>query len=297
MKLFVGIVALLVQNGEGRWPFPDTLVSPNPCNANIRLLMIIHSIPDQHAQRATLRRRHMDKGDEARLIFALGLRSQAINDAVFAESNKTKDILLLNYTDSAEQLPQKSMAGLQWFLESCPDTKFYIKTDDDVVWNWRTVNAFLDELEKAPYGRSIWVGYRFDQHHLTRRHKEVYMNGPMPAYVAGGGYLMNRHVASLAVEQAKYTPIIMRTEDAFLGVLLEPAGVYPTHNRRIVMNAASVKDMYKNLTKLACHDWMAVLVERESTRQEMGYKNHDPSQELRLTHAFEDAATACLNNR
>jgi len=76
-------------------------------------------------------------GSDFRLIFTIGLsKNKTINKMTAKEFAIHKDLLQIdNFTDSYYNLTTKIMTSLKWIRDYCPNAKYILRLNDDVIVN------------------------------------------------------------------------------------------------------------------------------------------------------------------
>ena len=77
----------------------------------------------------------------------------AIPAALSTESKENRDIVFQDFVDTYRNLTYKTMGGLKWVLESCPEFEFLVTVDDDMYFSVEQAVLLL----KSPkdYGVSV----------------------------------------------------------------------------------------------------------------------------------------------
>lgn len=204
------------------------------------LIVLVCSRPENGARRATLRRTWASvldhRGQTVRTAFVLGRTAAASVQAdVSAESAAWGDVLQVDVDESYRNLTLKTMLGLRFALAACRDALFVMKTDDDVVANYRTVVDYLLGLSVAAarhlYAGSVHRDTRPVRDPADKWHVSVAEYGrPLyPPYAGGSGYVLSMAAAAL-VDRASAAVRYLSMEDAFVGVCAERAGVAARHD-------------------------------------------------------------------
>lgn len=82
-------------------------------------------------------------------VFLLG-RSAKISDeyvkTVSQEQSEFQDILLLDMPDTAENVPNKTLAGMQWVFDNLPSHWIYSSADDDISLHVPNFAKYIDQV-------------------------------------------------------------------------------------------------------------------------------------------------------
>ena len=117
----------------------EFLKSPRACKElelKPVLVMLVHSAPDNFHKRVVIRETWGTKDPRALLLFLIGaVNSTNIQDKLDLENKVHRDVVQGNFQDAYRNLTYKHVMGLKWFLYSCPEARYLLKTDDDVFVN------------------------------------------------------------------------------------------------------------------------------------------------------------------
>lgn len=200
----------------------------NPFDNNYKVLLIalVAIAPDSLNKRAMIRSTWGSKFfQEARLIFLLAKSTdENVNSAVADEYNQFKDIVLLNYIDSYENLTTKIMMGFNWIAKYCPNSQYVLRVNDDVV-----VNTFglINFLKNMKYEHNRIIGYRITgvapvrnssfKFYVSYKEYDKEMYDP---YVEGSAYLITTDLAWVYYNKYlyfHYPPFSVWLEDVYIG--------------------------------------------------------------------------------
>lgn len=146
--------------------FYFVLNNNNMCenNSNILTLIMVTSYFGNMETRSAMRRsfsREDLKQMNIRRIFLLG---ESLDDkytsqkSVEDESRRFGDIIQGSFKEAYRNLTFKHVMGLLWARENCPNAKFVIKMDDDIVVNVERLPSLLNSL-KVPENKPFISGY------------------------------------------------------------------------------------------------------------------------------------------
>eukprot|EP01054_Gregarina_sp_Poly1_P009769 Gregarina_sp_Poly_1__9768@NODE_622_length_7094_cov_92_849580_g477_i0_p3_GENE_NODE_622_length_7094_cov_92_849580_g477_i0NODE_622_length_7094_cov_92_849580_g477_i0_p3_ORF_typecomplete_len362_score37_90Galactosyl_T/PF01762_21/1_4e42Fringe/PF02434_16/4_6e09_NODE_622_length_7094_cov_92_849580_g477_i023243409 len=241
------------------YPFPNILVYPSQvCAPEVKVVAAVLTIPSADNWRAYLRKLHHELGgNTVKVIFPVGrsknnIDGQHIDKLMLQEAAIHRDILLADYYDSYEELPQKTISAMAWFTKSCTNATFFVKVDDDVIINWGSLLKYLKNIEEQGFIRwdgqptnsksgEVWVGRRWDKSPVIKdpkhRNYEIYTEEFFPPYTSGPCYVINRKVARMIIHQRHRINQYFRNEDALIGILMKSTGIEPTDNRRFIVSS------------------------------------------------------------
>ena len=203
------------------------------------LLIFIMSSP---GRTVSLERRNVIRGTWAwhlgriiskrwRYVFLLGNSNRSeINSDIKSEARLYNDIMLLNFTDSYDNLVIKVLSGLRWaFMHG--NARFILKADDDVYVRIPRLISWLNKhASNKFYGGHIFHTSqvrRFNSSEtLNLVAEDCYPKKHYPSYAAGPIYVLSSDAIPILFRKMhkwKVFPV----EDAYLGLLAETAGIKP----------------------------------------------------------------------
>lgn len=166
-------------------------------------------------------------------VFLLGNSNNGdqIYSDIEREARFHNDILILNFTDSYDNLVIKVLSGFRWaFMQG--RTRYILKADDDVFVRIPRLIAWLDE-----YGSSkFYGGYVYRNGKAVRRFNssdqdnllstDCYSKERFPPYSAGPFYVVSLDAIPplfQGMQEWKVFPV----EDAFMGLLAHTSNINP----------------------------------------------------------------------
>ncbi|ENN71941.1 hypothetical protein D910_09185 [Dendroctonus ponderosae] len=190
---------------------------------------------------------------EIRTLFLIGLQSDDnMQASLNEESQKYKDIIQANYTDSYFNNTYKTMSGFEWVMKYCKNAKFYMFVDDDYYVSTKNVLRFLrfptnyPNYLKEPLGNihnliqhrqllqgvdfsldddvRLYTGYAFQssphRHYISKWYVSLdeYPYHMWPAYVSGGAYILSN------------AALVDIFDDIYVGILAYKAKIEPFHS-------------------------------------------------------------------
>lgn len=196
------------------------------------LLILVSSAPEHFDRRLAIRQawgnhKIMFKKDVV-MIFLVGIPDQKYQVALNRESAAFHDVIQGNFTDTYYNLSIKSVMGLHWARNFCPEAEFVMKTDDDVYINLELLVDFL-----KIFGRRRWIGGCIKQLKslmpFNKDGLQVAMVMGHPPFVAGAGYVLSGDIVSELYDAAQKQHLVP-VEDAFItAYCAKVIGVAPTH--------------------------------------------------------------------
>ncbi|KAF6211537.1 hypothetical protein GE061_012050 [Apolygus lucorum] len=222
--------------------FHHLLVPRNVCNSsdggsnNVKYVQIVTSYAGEVTARSALRRAYPSSE-----LFTLGItrvfllartrhKTTDVSQAALEDENrKFGDLLQGNFYESYRNLTYKHAMGLKWASNLCPQIKYILKMDDDIVVDLYKVVDVLRAYERN--STFDLLGYVFDNLRPIRMKankwyvtKQEYYRNYYPKFLSGWFYVTKPNVAFEIVEKARTLPYFW-IDDVFLtGIIPESLG-------------------------------------------------------------------------
>nr|XP_023026434.1 beta-1,3-galactosyltransferase brn [Leptinotarsa decemlineata] len=231
---------------------------------NLRLVYIVKSSPDhldrRNAIRSTWGYEHRFSDVEIRTVFLVGTGfSNHLQESLDKESHKYDDIVQGNFIDSYFNNTYKTMMGLQWAVQHCHNSKFYMFVDDDYYISTKNVLRFIryptnyPKYLKEPMSHiqmllknrrpkqvdfeledtvRLYAGYVFissPHRHFTSKWYVSLSEYPYhmwPPYVTAGAYVLSRG-ALIDMHYSSFYTKHFRFDDIYLGLVAYKAKIEP----------------------------------------------------------------------
>ncbi|KAH9608675.1 hypothetical protein KSS87_021892 [Heliosperma pusillum] len=158
----------------------------------------------------------------ARFFVALHSRNE-VNVELKKEAEFFGDIVVVPYMDNYDLVVVKTVAICEYGVRTVA-AKHIMKCDDDTFVR---VDAILDEANKVPESRSLYVG-NINYYHKPLRHGKwavTYEEWPeedYPPYANGPGYILSSDIAHFIVSEfEKHKLRLFKMEDVSMGMWVE----------------------------------------------------------------------------
>ena len=120
-------------------------------NSSVYILVYVHSGPTNYQRRMVIRETWSTRTlfPDLRLVFMIGQTlDKSIMKAIEYENEIYQDIVQEDFIDAYKNLSYKGVMALKWISTYCPQTKYVLKVDDDIVVNTFTLINHLKFLDK-----------------------------------------------------------------------------------------------------------------------------------------------------
>ncbi|XP_060934006.1 N-acetyllactosaminide beta-1,3-N-acetylglucosaminyltransferase 3-like [Limanda limanda] len=233
--------------------FPMLLDVPDKCggadeSAEVFLLLVIKSIPDNFERREVLRKtwatERLQNGVQIRRIFISGATGSGFererkNRLLELEQKEYNDILQWDFKDTFYNLTLKQVLFLEWMERNCPKARFLLNGDDDVFANTDNMVEYLQGLRDNDGSKHLFTGNLVENVGPIRSPGSKYYvpvqvqeSESYPPYCGGGGFLLSGYSAMVIYNMSKSIPFIP-IDDVYMGMCMAKAGLRPVYHMGI----------------------------------------------------------------
>ncbi|XP_075730740.1 lactosylceramide 1,3-N-acetyl-beta-D-glucosaminyltransferase-like [Rhipicephalus microplus] len=200
-----------------------------------------------------------------KVVFMLGRpHSDATQNRIVREDAEHDDIVQGNFLDTYRNLTLKSLMMLRWTNSFCPNTRYLLKIDDDVLLNVWDFVITLYRLAANEQRRTIW-GTVISHARPARRKKGrygkwyvptwMYAKATYPDYVNGPAYVISGDSVPLLLRSSSEVPYFY-IEDVYLtGLVAEKAGIRRVNDRGYVLHPKRNIRPCQNPRVVVSHGW------------------------------------------
>lgn len=223
--------------------FTYVINNPQICqNKDVFIIAFVHSAPSHFSARERIRATwgqvKTHSGLSIHLFFMLGVHvsdNQSIQNRIYDENRKYKDIIQENFLDQYRNLTYKHIAGLKWINTYCKHAKFVLKTDEDTLVNIYNLIKFLLEKHRTSATKDFVYCSVF-QRIAPRRDKEdkwyvsydEFSRDLYPPYCEGFAYIMSTDLVPKLYNESLYTKYYWIDDVYVTGLLMEKLGIQHT---------------------------------------------------------------------
>ncbi|XP_064595965.1 beta-1,3-galactosyltransferase 5-like [Liolophura sinensis] len=152
-----------------------------------------------------------------------------LNQQVFKESLKHEDIVIFSFMDAYTNLTFKSLMGLRWSQQFCPQASYIMKTDEDVYVNTHQIPIMLRAAPSEGFvGGFCWGQSRPSRDPSNKWHVSYnqYAREFFPPMCSGTGYILSH---DLVISILKVSPNIpfFNLEDVYIAFCFQELGILP----------------------------------------------------------------------
>ena len=195
---------------------------------DVDLLVIVTSQAKNIENRMALRRTWLslakNNTSNMRYIFFLG-RIEDAEDArnISKENLQFNDIVIGNFTDHYDYLTTKTVAGIYWTNKYCPNSKYFLKTDDDMWVNTEKILSMLQKIPDSGFVGGACLPRAKPIRTLTGTLRKFYLPYTdflfkfYPPYCQGLGILVSQDIVRAVSSISQNTPFF-KFEDVYLGL-------------------------------------------------------------------------------
>ncbi|GAB0098232.1 Hexosyltransferase [Sergentomyia squamirostris] len=216
------------------------------------VLIMVHSAPGNEQKRNLIRKTWGRKDPRAHLLFLLGSVISITDQAKLKEENrKHRDLVQGSFLDTYRNMTYKHAMVLKWFIYSCPEALFLLKTDDDVFVNTPTL---YDSLEKglSPISVSpkrLVACYQVIGANILRDNSkwrvspEEYHGDYYPPYCMGYVVLFSADAVLHLYREVQDTPYFWIDDVHITGTLTKKTGILITGLNSMVLTKSQVQNI------------------------------------------------------
>ena len=146
---------------------------------------------------------------EVKLLFIFGRPSSPEMEFIIKMESKTfRDVLQADFPDVYNNLTLKSLAGLRFILQFCPDVEYVMKADEDTFTNIPVLVHFLQRHmpSHAVIGHMYTTGSRVHRLGKWRVDNSVYPMQEYPIYASGNTYVLSADLLPCLLNISHYIP-------------------------------------------------------------------------------------------
>ncbi|XP_040270886.1 beta-1,3-galactosyltransferase 2-like [Bufo bufo] len=182
------------------------------------------------------------------MLFLVGISpvmTGAIQRLLEEESTIYEDIVQQDFLDTYQNLTLKTLMGMEWVTDFCPNASYVMKVDNDVFLN---VNYLVHQLlhpDLSPRTNYV-TGYILchtgpvrDKESQWYISEEVYPGDTYPPYPLGAAYVFSGDMAQKIYKVAQEIRVF-GIEDAFIGICLYKLNILPTNTPRNMFNGRKI---------------------------------------------------------
>uniref|UniRef100_A0A3P8SC70 Hexosyltransferase n=1 Tax=Amphiprion percula TaxID=161767 RepID=A0A3P8SC70_AMPPE len=228
--------------------FPIILDIPDKCggangSADIFLLLVIKSSPVNYDRREVLRKtwakERLQNGVWIRRIFIAGTTGEGyekntLNKLLEIEKLEHNDILQWDFNDTFYNLTLKQVLFLEWMDTNCPNVRFLMNGDDDVLAHTDNMVDYLKNLKDNDGSKHLFTGYLIENRGPYRYPDlkyyvpvQVQETDTYPPYLGGGGFLLSGYSATVMYKMS-HSVMFHPIDDVYIAMCLEKAELRPT---------------------------------------------------------------------
>ncbi|XP_008280493.1 beta-1,3-galactosyltransferase 2-like [Stegastes partitus] len=175
-------------------------------------------------------------GRTVSLYFLLGLSKEEngtkdLQEQIFQESRRHRDILQSDFLDSYNNLTIKTMVMFEWLSTHCPNTSYAMKVDSDVFLNVQNLVDMLLKARKHLYltGMTVWgAPVLRDPTSKWFLPYSAYPDPTYPMYALGMAYVFSLDLPKKILAASAHVRAIY-IEDVYVGLCMRHLGITPTN--------------------------------------------------------------------
>ncbi|KAL1124079.1 hypothetical protein AAG570_001849 [Ranatra chinensis] len=221
------------------------ITSPGKCSTrpgeHLRLVYLIKSAAGNFARRDAIRNSwgFEQRFSDVRIatVFLVGTSSNSkVARAIEEENRMHSDLVQADFVDNYYNNTMKTVVGLKWAFEFCPNARFYFFSDDDMYVSTKNLLRpaldFDSDSNFELYSGYLWSGSRPMRHVFSKWFVSVtdYPFDQYPDFIAAGAYVLTRRALLKLYYGSLFTrPFLF--DDVYLGIIAEKLKMKLTHSK------------------------------------------------------------------
>ncbi|XP_061593187.1 N-acetyllactosaminide beta-1,3-N-acetylglucosaminyltransferase 3-like isoform X2 [Cololabis saira] len=233
--------------------FPMLLDTPGKCggadrSGDVFLLLVVKSSPGNYDRREVLRKtwaaERLHNGVWIRRVFisgtsGAGFQKERLNKLLEMEQREYSDILQWDFSDTFYNLTLKQILFLEWMERNCPNARFLLNGDDDVLSNTDNMVTYLQSLRDNVGSKHLFTGHIIPNAKVIRFSSSKYYvpvqvqeSESYPPYCGGGGFLLSGYTA-MVIYRMSWDVLFHPIDDVYMGMCLAKAGLAPSFHHGV----------------------------------------------------------------
>lgn len=204
------------------------------------------------------------------VLFVVGESiNETIQKSITAESKKYGDILQAKFIDSYYNLTLKTVTALQWAIVNCPQVKYLVYADDDVLINF----DLLSRLTKVNYFEEGLTGFLLEDCGPERDPNATwfvstkdYSLDVYPPYIKGPFTVFTQKALIKLNATFQSCMPALYLDDVYLGIVAEKAGVKLHHSHLVGTDSHT-----SSLRCCSIQEWLALFLCPEDKLRSIWY--------------------------
>ncbi|KAK3093793.1 hypothetical protein FSP39_020336, partial [Pinctada imbricata] len=228
-------------------------------NSDLEILVAIVSSFDEYWQRDYIRAtwgNDAKKSPKMRILFIVGTSVEDSPDtpSIQEESYKFGDIVQVNFTDTLQNIPLKTIALMKWISKYCGNAKYVLKIDSDMKTD---LNLLLDMLQQFVIPDTFLCGKIIDDFKLNNEQDNLNLlrkGTVFPPYCHKSAYIVSQRIVHKLVSQPISLPPLVELDDMYItGLLrtrikerLDNSIIYFNEEKQEITDYLKVGNVYRN---------------------------------------------------
>lgn len=166
-----------------------------------------------------------------RRLFLLAVSSSVNENSIHDENKRYSDVLQGSFLEAYRNLTYKHVMGLQWAVHHCPQARFVVKMDDDIVVNMYKLSEIISHISESQR-KDLLMGYvlrgmvpvREPVNKWYVTHAE-FSGNMYPQFLSGWMYVTTPPVINKLLSAAQKEKFFWIDDTFVTGILAQRAGV------------------------------------------------------------------------
>ena len=264
--LLANLVCFSISNSDEKVTQEYKIVNPHPfiflinpgeiiCAKEIFLLVYVHSSPTNYKKRVAIRETWSHMFKDMRVVFMLGdTKNEVVTSLLKYEYSLYNDLIQEDFLDSYRNLTYKGIMSLKWITKYCPNAKYLLKVDDDIIVDIFTFFRHLKKLDEYKLIANkcilchIWTKMKpmrnlESKWYVSMQEFEADYFGK---YCSGSAFLLTQELAKDMYHVSKYIKFFWIDDYYVSGMLMQALNAsFFDFNKFYVLRSSTVVDNFK----------------------------------------------------
>uniref|UniRef100_H2ZB05 Hexosyltransferase n=1 Tax=Ciona savignyi TaxID=51511 RepID=H2ZB05_CIOSA len=203
-------------------------------------------------------------------LFVVGRTSSAFSSDMLKEAKKYGDIKLTPFVEDVGNSSLKLIAAFKWIKTNCPDVKYVMRTQDDVIVNMdKLMNSLLISAPSSGFMMGKCREEIPNRNPYSRYYVplDIYPGEKYPPVCSNMGYIMSVDVVNMIYQESS-KQVMIPLDDVFIGVIMESRKMVPQSMDKLI-HTKSIGPTARTRYKICSHFIIHIHVNTEESAREI----------------------------
>ncbi|XP_042205706.1 uncharacterized protein LOC121854958 isoform X1 [Homarus americanus] len=227
---------------------------------DLKVLVLITTAPDHEKHRTAVRQTwgHFTVRKDVVMAFVIGrTTNNNVQSNIDKENELFGDIIQANFIDHYSNLTLKTISMFEWVKTYCSESRFILKTDDDMFINMPLLLNFVDaklKEQRVMYGRMA-KGWKPVRNKKSKYYIDtsIYSKSKYPDFLTGPAYLFTSDVVDDIYQKALDTTFFVLEDVLITGIVSESLRIKRIGDSRFRNEKIKLVDTCSLLKTISIH--------------------------------------------